>query len=442
MTVLAHGLGGRSDLPVPLWLALYGGAAAVVVSFVALGALWPTPRLAARAGGKVLPTPLQRLADARTTRAALRAVGVAAWAVLLGTAVLGDQSAADNPAATWLYVWLWVGLVPVSLLLGPVWRAASPLRTLTTGIERLVGDPHGLGTAPLPPRLSYWPAAAGLAVFVWLELVYPHAARPFTVALFVVVYTLVHLAAAARFGQAWYRRGESFEVYATLLAHLSPLGRRPDGRLALRNPLAGLATIEADASLVAVICVLLGSTVFDGLTRTTLWEGLIARQGAGALLLAGTAGLAAAVGLVAATYAAATWLAGRVTGASASAWPLTRRFAHSLVPIAVGYTVAHYFSLFVFQGQAGYILASDPLARGWDLFGTAGWQIDYRLVSPQTIALVQVAAIVLGHVAGVVAAHDRAVTLFAGRDQNRSQYPLLAAMVAYTIAGIALLVGV
>ncbi|HET9289899.1 MAG TPA: hypothetical protein VFQ49_02370, partial [Actinomycetes bacterium] len=121
--------------------------------------------------------------------------------------------------------------------------------------------------------------------------------------------------------------------------------------------------------------------------------------------------------------------------------PLSWQFAHSLVPILIGYTVAHYFSLLVFQGQAGYILASDPLQKGWNLFGTADWRMNLLLVSTSAIALIQVGSIVTGHVLGVVAAHDRAVATFRGRDMLRGQYLLLTTMVFYTLSGIALLVG-
>jgi uncharacterized membrane protein len=157
----------------------------------------------------------------------------------------------------------------------------------------------------------------------------------------------------------------------------------------------------------------------------------------------GTAGLLGAIGFVAATYTIAVSLAGRITTrrpATGSA-TLPARFAHSLVPIGVGYTVAHYFSLLVFQGQAGYILGSDPLGSGANLLGTAEWTINYTAVSPTVIAAVQVAAIVLGHIVAVVVAHDRAITLFPGRDKTRSQYPLLAVMVLYTVGGIGLLLG-
>lgn len=442
MLMLAHGLGGRSDLPVPLWLALYGAGAVVVVSFLALGVLWPTPRLERQGGGWPLPAGLQRLVDAPATTVALRAVGLVLLAATITAAALGGGSSANNPAPTWLYVWLWVGLVPASLLLGPVWRRMNPLRAITAGLAHVFGDPHERAVRALPPSLGYWPAVAGLLVFLWLELVYDQASQPRTVAFFIVLYCLVHLAAALLYGQGWYARGDAFEVYSTLLARLAPWGRRADGRIVARNPLRGLAGLAVNRSLTVVVCVLLGSAAFDGLTRTLWWEQLTAGQDRLGLAVIGTLGLAGSVGVVAVTYVGASRAAATlaIPRAGTGARELPQAFAHSLVPIALGYTIAHYFSLLVFQGQAGYILASDPLHTGANLFGTADWQVSYTAVSPRVIALVQVAAIVAGHVAGVVAAHDRAVELFP-RHTTRAQYPLLAVMVAYTIGGIALLVG-
>lgn len=443
MLLVAHGLGGRSDLPVPLWLASCGAGAAVVVSFVALGVLWPAPRLERQSGGWPLPAWLQRLVDAWATTVVLRAGGLVLLAATLVAAASGGGSSANNPAPTWLYVWLWVGLVPTSLLLGPVWRRMNPLRAITATLARVFGDPHEQGVRPLPSALGYWPAVVGLLVFLWLELVSGQASQPTTVLSFVAVYSLVHLAASLLYGQAWYARGDAFEVYSTLLARLSPWGRRADGRIVARNPLRGLTGLAVDNSLTAVVCVLLGSAAFDGVTRTPWWEQLTAGQDRLGLATIGTLGLSATIGVVAVTYVAATRAAAILATPNAGTGPggLPQAFAHSLVPIAVGYTIAHYFSLLVFQGQAGYILASDPLFSGANLFGTAHWQINYTAVSPQTIALVQVAAIVGGHVAGVVAAHDRAVGLFRRSDTTRAQYPLLAVMVAYTVGGIFLLVG-
>jgi hypothetical protein len=450
-TILAHGIGGRSDLPVPLWLAQYGAVAALVISFAVLGMFWRTPRLEGAAGdGRPLPGALQRFADARATRVGLRALGLLMAVATVLVATLGPNNSGANPAPTWVYVWFWVGLVPASLLLGPVWRLLNPLRTISAGLAWLAGDPGHERTRPMPPRLGYWPAAVALVVFAWLELVYPHRDEPYTVLVFLVLYAWVQLVAAFRYGPAWYARGDGFEVYSTLVASLCPIGRRTDGRLGLRNPLAGLAALRPAPGLLAVICALLGSTAFDGLSRTRFWTDLTLDLDPVASTVVGTVGLLGAIGVVVVTYTAAIRGAERYRrvrpaaapgGAGNPQVPLSWQFAHSLVPILIGYTVAHYFSLLVFQGQAGYILASDPLQKGWDLFGTADWKMNLLLVSTSAIALIQVGSIVTGHVLGVVAAHDRAVATFRGRDMLRGQYLLLTTMVFYTLSGIALLVG-
>ena len=232
-------------------------------------------------------------------------------------------------------------------------------------------------------------------------------------------------------------------MYSTLVGHLSPFGRRGDGRLLVRNPLQGLSSIERAPGLVAVVCTLLGSTAFDGLTRTRLWTNLSLTGGLLANALIGTAGLLAMVVLVYSVYVAAVRASARYLPRAQRQHreQLEARFVSSLLPIAVGYTVAHYFSLFLFQGQAGYILASDPFAHGWNLFGTAHWRISYTLISTAAIALIQVGAIVTGHVLGVVVAHDRAMGTFSGKSKTDAQYPLLVVMVTYTTIGIALLVG-
>lgn len=441
MIELAHGIGGRSDLPVPLWMAIYGAAAAVIASFFALGAFWRTPKLQAEDAGRVLGENLRRIANAGTVGRVLRALGVLGFLATVAAAAFGSDNSTDNPAPTWLYVWLWVGLVPMSLLFGPVWRSLNPLRAFSAGLAWLVGDRGYEYTRDYPARLGYWPAVASLAVFLWLELVYERADEPRTVLGFLLLYSLTHLMFANRYGQKWFAYADGFEVYSTLIGHLAPIGRREDGRLVLRNPFNGLAGLRAEPGLIAVVAVLLGSTGFDGLTRTQWWTDLTQGTVGVENALLGTAGLAASIGFVAVTYGAAVRASTALARGVKIAPELGGRFVHSLIPIAVGYTIAHYFSLFVFQGQAGYILASDPLDEGWDLFGTSGWSIDYLAVSPRTIALVQVAAIVAGHIAGVVAAHDRAVGLFSEEDKTRGQYPLLAVMVLYTVGGIALLVG-
>lgn len=425
-----HGIGGRGDLPVPLWLAIYSAGAAVAVSFFALAAFWSRPRFERSAGRSLIV--VARIVDNRIVRVVLKLLGVAVLAVFLGAAWFGSPEPSLNPAPTWLYVWIWVGIIPLSLLCGPIWRLANPFRT----IAGLVRRPS---YRQLPRRIAYWPAVAGLVVFLWLELVDQDGSEPRTVARAVTAYALVNVAAGIVYGPAWFAVGDSFEVYAEVLAHLSPIGRA-NGRLVLRNPLAGLATLPQRPGLVGLLCLLLGSTAFDGISRWSAWSQRTGELSRPQHLLVYTLGLIVAVAIVTGLFLLATRTTGAAQIRPGAIGPagLPGAFVHSLVPIAIGYAVAHYFSFAMFQGQDGWLLATDPFGRGWDLFGTSGTRIDYAFLGTGLIAAVQIGAIVLGHVLGVVSAHDRATDLFRRRHLRRAQYPMLAAMVAFTAGGIAL----
>ena len=186
----------------------------------------------------------------------------------------------------------------------------------------------------------------------------------------------------------------------------------------------------------AVVLVLIGSTGFDGLTRTQFWQAGPG-QDAYRSVVPPTLGLLAMIALAALLYLGATALAGLLTGQSPRLQP--RLFAHSLIPIAAGYAIAHYFSLLLLDGQVTWILASNPFGQeGVDLFGTYDREIDYAAVGPATIAAVQVTAIVVGHILGVVLAHDRAVRT-AQRRPTAGQLPLVTVMVAFTVGGLGLL---
>nr|WP_202892573.1 hypothetical protein [Kribbella shirazensis] len=426
-----HGIGGRGDLPVPLWLAVYSAGAAVAVSFFALAAFWSRPRFEGTAGRPL--EVLTRIVDHPAARVVATLVGLAALALLLGAAWFGDPDPSRNPAPTWLYVWIWVGIIPLSLLCGPIWRLANPLRTIAGLVRRT-------SYRQLPAGIAYWPAVAGLAAFLWLELVYPDGSQPRVVAIAVTVYAVVNVAAGIVYGPSWFTIGDTFEVYAEVLGRLAPIGRGAHGRIELRNPLAGLATMPQQPGVVALLCLLLGSTAFDGASRWSAWTRLTADLSRPEHLLVSTLGLVVAVALVTGLFllAARTTGAARIRPGALGAAGLPGAFVHSLVPIAIGYAVAHYFSFAMFQGQEGWLLATDPFGRGWDLFGTSGERIDYAFVGTGLIAAVQIGAIVLGHVLGVVSAHDRAADLFRRRQLRRAQYPMLAAMVAFTAGGIAL----
>jgi hypothetical protein len=433
MTVLAHGVGSRTDLPIPIGLALYGAGAAILLSFVVLLLFWRKPKLNRPSSGLLLPAGLQRVLDSSRVRLSMQAAALAVAVLVTVVAIVGPAETSRNLAPWILYVTFWVGLVPASLLLGPVWRVVNPLRLVHRGLRVLLPSAPGAGRLP---ALGLWPATVSLLVFLWLELVYPDRAEPTTVAAFLIGYAVVHVGLSLWFGEEWFAAGDGFEVYSTVIARLSPWARRDDGRLVLRNPLVTATVAPVDRGLVGVVVVLLGSTAFDGLSRTVFWQ---TGPGAADDSLSGSLGLVVMIALVGGLYVLGARLSGRLARQPEGIQPW--RYAGTVIPIALGYTVAHYFSLLLLDGQTTWILGSNPFGlAGVDLFGTYGNVVDLRAVGSDTIALVQVGGIVTGHVVGVTLAHERAL-LSAWRARASDQLPLVIVMVLFTIGGLGLLFG-
>lgn len=446
----AHGLVGRADLPIPDWLFTWGAIAVLLVSFVVLAVAWRRPRLQDDAW-RPLPDGLSRLLTSRAVEVAGGAVGVALLGLVVYAGLFGTDSTSANIAPTLVYVVFWLGLVPVSLLFGDVFRVLNPWRA----IGRATGWLFARASKPVaatgyPERLGYWPAAVGLLAFGWLELVAPNGDRPATLAVATLIYSTLTLTAMALFGtERWCDRGEAFSVYFGLFARLSPWERR-DRTLGLRRPLAGLAAWPGGSGSLALLAAMIGVVSFDGLSAGQPFNDAIAaplawlRDGLG---IAPSPALQAAfgTGLLVMTLAAAAFyrlgIAGTPTaGAGRSRSRLAQEFVHTLVPIALAYVGAHYLSLLLFQGQALGYLASDPLGTGLNLLGTADAAIDYQLVGAEALWYAQVAFVVVGHVVALVLAHDRALAIFGdARAAMRSQYPLLIVMVGYTTLALWLL---
>ncbi|GAB3656524.1 hypothetical protein GCM10027596_10830 [Nocardioides korecus] len=438
-----HGIGGAKDLPIPLGLAVSAATAALVVSFCVLALAWRAPRYDPPRPGRPVPTGLARVLESPVLAWGLRVLGLVVAAYLVWPLVWGPDLV-TNPVLGTFYVLVWVGLVPASLLLGPVVRAVSPVRTLHLLIARATGGDPARGVLVLPERLGLWPGAVGLFAFVWEELVNEQSGFVASVRIWLAAYLAVMLVGGALFGDTWFARADPFEVYSSLVARLSPWSRS-EGRLVWRSPLAHLATTPARPGLLAVVAVLFGSTAFDSYKDTVAWQGFVDRVGLSPVLVDSVALVVfcLVVGISFTLASVATGVGtddGAGTGVRRGQLPLL--LAHSVVPIIVGYITAHYLSYFVEQGQRTLMQLSDPLVRGDDLLGTADWSISYWLsFHPTLLAVVKVLAIVVGHVVGVVAAHDRALALLPRRHQVTGQLGLLVVMVAYTATGLYLLMG-
>lgn len=438
--IFAHGVGVRADLPIPVSAAQYAAVAVLVTTFALAAKLWRRPMFN-RAGGRAVPR-LQQVVDSAAVTVLLRVVGVLGLVVTLAVLLLDTNEVTPNPAPTWFYVWFWVGLVPASILFGPIWRRIDPLPVLSAGLRRLLqGNNEAL--RPYPSAWGMWPAALGLFAFVWMELVATEGSAPETVARFIIAYSLVHVMMGAMYGPIWHERAAAFSVYSDFIARMSPWERHHDGRLVVANPLRNLSSFQPVPGSLVVVVVMLGSTAFDGLSRTVPWVRRTTDLEDASLMLLGTLGLIGTIAIVTLVFLVAIQIAagGQKSDSSRTGVALSSAFASSLIPIAVGYAIAHYFSLFVFQGQAGYILSNDPFDSGWSLFGSAQSAINYTVVSSSLIAWVQVVAIVAGHIIGVLVAHEQSTKLFRPSTLGRAQLPLLVAMAAFTFGGIGLLLG-
>jgi hypothetical protein len=431
----AHGLGGAQDLPISRTVAVLGAAAAVAVSFVVLALAWREPRYDATTSGRLAPAWLARTVDSAAFRGLLRLVGLLGLLYLILVGVRG-KDLLINPIFGIFYVWIWVGMVPASLLFGRVWKAISPFRLINSGLARISGGDADEGVFTYPERLGTWPAAVGLFAFVWMELVYPHNVDLAPVRLWCALYLAAMIVGGALFGNAFYARADPFEVYSSLVAKVSVWGYR-DGALVIRSPLANLDTSEATPGLIGVVSVLFGSTAFDAFRESTRWLTFIQSTGASTYVQnnLGLLGFCVGVGLI-------FWLACIATGVGPdqSRRQLPSQLAISVVPIIVGYIVAHYLSYFVEIGTQTLIQASDPLSNGSNVFGTGNWSVPYWLsYHPRFLADSKVVAVVLGHVVGVIVAHERAIKLLPKKHQLTGQLPLLGAMIAFTVGGLYLL---
>lgn len=351
----AHGLAAKADLPIPAWLFAWAATLVLLLSFGALAVLWRRPVLAEADSRDLVP--LGRWLDVLVGSFGVAVFAVTCWAGLTGTVV-----ATANLAPTTVWVALWVAVPIASAMFGDVFRLLSPWRSIARAAGWVSGRviPSGLpDTAEWPKRLGCVPAIAGLVLMAWLELASSWRDEPSSLAILALAYAAIQLVGMSIWGvDAWSSRGDSFGVAFSLISRIAPF-ERVDGVLRWRLPLSALSRLPLIPGLEGVALVLVGATTFDGFTQGPAWANwsawLAARGrdlGLGPTVaseVAATVGLAAAIAVV-----CAIWFAGTAGAAGPLSIPrldAARRFAGVLVPIALAYTIAHYASMLLIQGQ-------------------------------------------------------------------------------------------
>jgi hypothetical protein len=449
----AHAFGARYDLPLPLWLYLGAAGAAVTASFVFIAWL----------PGASTDSPTDQKCEShvagrpRLVTWLACSASVALLLVVVISAFLGADSATGNFATVFVWIVWWVGLVFFQALVVDLWSVINPWRCITRTIRSIPGRIRG--TAPenvtfnYPRGLSYWPALVFFFAFVWLELVSDMGEQPRTLGALIVIYTLATVSGACVFGpDRWFERADPFTVVFSVFGRFAPIGLYGSARL--RAPGQGLLVSEpVPVSLLILVMMLLATVSFDGFVETPPWSALLdwltvsealrgallTLQGAGVdlLKLTKTVGLLLAIALFIAVYLCVVWLVDRSSGDPQGLRASAGSFVLSMVPIAIGYHLAHYLSYLLIAGQLIIPLASDPFHLGWDLFGTRDYAVDIAIVDARFVWYTAVATIISGHVVAVCLAHTMALRLYKKRSRAiRSQIPMLLLMVGYTMSSL------
>ena len=421
LPALAHGFGQRFDLPLPLWMFLVGAGATVAVTFALLAR---QRHAAARTPGQAF-TLIERIPLATALAFFLRSFVLAMYVLVIVAGYLGVQNPVKNiaPAMVWA-IW-WVGMAYVSALLGDLWALVNPLDTLFRWV-------FGERVARLawPAWAGVWPATLLFFAFINLELNWDGSEHPASLATAMLAYSALTWLGMWLFGRrCWLEHGEVFAVVFGLLARFAP-NHVTHGRWQLRPFGAGLLVVSPLGwSHIALVMLMLASVSFDGLMETQAWldvQAMLPVAPALALLLLPS--------LFLLVYLGTCWAIARC-GGGAPVRTTAGLYVQTLVPIAIAYHFAHYLSFLAMAAQYLIPLASDPLGQGWDLFGTGLYFIRLGIVDARMVWYVSLFAIVAGHVAAVWLGHQTALRQFGAR-AVRSQYPMLALMVAYTLLSL------
>ena len=446
--IAAHAFGKLYNLPVPFWLYLYGGVAAIVVSFLIIGYFFNKAKQTfSYPTGDLSKFRIAAILTSSRFFTTLKITGLFLFFLTILSGFLGTDIPRFNFNMTFFWIIFVLGFTYATAIFGNVWAIVNPWKTLFEALETLFGKKME-GFVAYPKSLSYYPALILFFLFIWIELM--GETNPQSLSMILLQYSIITFAAVLIFGKnIWFQYGEFFSVFFKLIAKLAPLEYK-NSKLYLRLPIVGLLKETTDRfSLLLFILFMLSSTAFDGFRSTVHWVrlsrvlieppvGLV--FGEGSFL---TSQIVKTVGLILAlivslyVYLVLVALAKVIAKSSLSFGELALRFAFSLVPIALAYNIAHYYTLIQTEGQNMFRIISDPFGVGWNLFKTATYETDYLVVNANFAWHSQVAVILAGHIAGVYLAHQIALNVFPSHKRAfASQLPMLILMVIYTMAGL------
>lgn len=465
--------------PLPLIFCLIAAGLAVAVSFILVAffarnpqAFLGYPRI------NLLEWKAMRFLNYPRLLFPIQLTSTVLFILLISVGFVGDQNPLHNLSPTFVWVIWWVGMAYVSAFIGDIWAFTNPWKILFAWVESLwMRLNSGMPFYPVlqyPSQFGVWPALVLFGLFAWVENVYGGASIPSRISQMILVYSIITWTGMILFGKdVWLQQGEAFSVAFGFLAKFAPTEARlaqsdansAVDRVASRQTLksqsvpsfsrtdlsnlrmlnlrpfaSGLLNIEkVSISQMLFVLVLLATVTFDGFAATLPWitlKGLLQEYLPNPWLIS-TLGLVSTILIFIALYLCVCALVGKASRIDMRVLDVGKAFVYTLIPIALAYHVAHFLLFLLIQGQLIVPLVSDPFGFGWDLFGTANYRLNFRLVSPNLYWLISVISIVIGHIVAVFLAHSTAFSLISTRHYAlRSQFPMLVLMVVYTIASL------
>lgn len=429
--VSAHGVGEVYASPIPVHYYLFGSAIAVGVSFV-LFTLFRNKHTD--------ETVKERTITVTWLPQVILAAKVLSLVLLLMiilTGILGEQQPFLNFGPVYFWIFFLLGFSILSVLVGNIWQHLSPFK-IVSDLLKLKTGPKG------PTRTVYWwlPAVLLLVLF-WWELLSGFSYVPMYVGGILLVYALANPYLATIY-KDWLTRGEVFAALFNTLGSMAYVRIGDDKKsLVVTKPARRSADTVASKATLLITSVLLAAASFDSVRETVIWSDLLRSLGVASsqdMLLANTLGLALSPLPFLLAFLLSVRIMQKLTGNARDWRDLAKRFTWSLLPIAFGYTLAHNFALSLTSTPAMLGALSDPFGWGWNLFGTASLRDLPLLLGAKAIWFIEIVFVVLAHVVGVWFAHVIALRTFNNRRQiARSQYPMVALMLAFTIMTLWLL---
>lgn len=438
---LAHSFGRLYNLPVPFWIYLYGGGAAMVVSFLFIGYFLDKKSVDTAYVKKDLSqNSFFKFILGKKFIAFLKYSSLFLFIFTVITGLFGANSVYSNWNMTFFWIIFVLGLTYFTAIFGNIYTVINPWKTLT---DWMVGK----NTVPIfkyPSWLGYYPAVLFYFIFIWIELV--GESTPLKLSMVLIAYTIINDLGVVFWGRnVWYKYCEFFGVFFRLIGKIA-LFEYEDGKIYFRPPFMGILKEKAENfSLLLFIIFMLSSTAFDGFKETIHYTTLYFRHademlrpilGNNSYAFFETISLALSPFIFLGIYLLFIYLAKIIVKSSTPLKELALYFTFSLIPIAFVYNIAHYYTL-IFTEAPGIIrLASDPFGLGHNFFHTAGYYKSIILPA-NFIWHSQVTLILLGHIVSVYLTHAIVLKIFSDNKRTLwSHFPMLILMVAFTLIGL------